>query len=95
MNKLSVASIASVFVLVIAVIAGPASAVSIANREKAPVKVEYAEGAETKTVEIPAGEEVDVCEDGCKLTFAGKSIEVKGEESLEIVGGVLQAVKLK
>jgi len=93
MSKITVASILSVITVAAAIVSTQASAVSIVNRDTAPQKVQYAEGSETEMVEIAPGGEADVCEDGCKLTVNGKLMEVKGEEVLEIVGGVLQAVK--
>jgi hypothetical protein len=95
MSKTSVLTFVAVVAFSGAIISSQSSAVTIANRDTAPVKVEYTEGAGAQSVEVPAGQEVDICEDGCKLTFSGKSIEVKGEESLEIVNGALQPVKLK
>ena len=93
MNKGIVASILSILTVAAAVVSTQASAVSIVNRDATPQSVQYVEDSEAKTVEVDAGQETSVCEEGCVLTFNGTSMDVTGEESLEIVGGMLQAVK--
>jgi hypothetical protein len=93
MSKISVVSILSVITLAAAMVSTQAGAVSITNRDAAPVKVQFVDGTETTNLEIPAGQEANICVEGCKVIVNGKSMETKGEEALEIVAGVLQAAK--
>jgi|GEM_PF-6017817 len=91
MKSLSYAALALAGLTMVA--ATGAQAVSIANRDATAHSVQYSDGSETITVEVAGGEEISVCDEGCTLTVNNQSVEVTGDEALEIVDGALKAVQ--
>ncbi|MCB9929610.1 MAG: hypothetical protein H6844_09370 [Alphaproteobacteria bacterium] len=93
MSKLTIVSSVSAIALGLAIVSAQAGAASIVNNDAVAHTVQINDGSTTSEVEIGAGDEVTVCEQGCTLTVNDQSLDVKGDDKLEIVDGALKAAE--